>query len=377
MNHYMPVRLFTGEHCIGKSSALFSGFGSRCAIITGKHSAVKSGALSDVTQALEHLGIEYRVFDGISQNPSVASCKEAGVFAKSFSADFIIGIGGGSALDAAKAAAVFAANDGLDEDGFYRKDWTSDPLPILLVGTTAGTGSEVTKVSVLTDSKGRKHSIHDDRLFAAAAFGDPRYTMALPGSVTLSTGIDVLSHCAESYFSRKADEVSRAFSIRGIRLLFSPLSAAAAGEELNISQRTELYEASILGGLAICDTGTCFPHNVGYYLTERFGVPHGFASAMFFPAMLELVCEREAAYAARFFRELDISREQLLQLVSACLPEQELSLTEAEILSALPRWENNNSVRNTCCAVGTKEIRQILEKQFSKEEGATYGQNQE
>ena len=371
MNHYMPVRLCTGEHSVEKNAEIFSRFGGRCAVVTGKSSAVKSGALDDAAGVLNGCGVSYTVFSGISQNPSVESCIRAGRAAGEFGADFIVGIGGGSALDAAKAAAVFAANGDLDEDGFYAKNWRADPLPILLVGTTSGTGSEVTKVSVLTDSKGKKHSIHDDRLFARAAFGDPRYTMALPQAVTLSTGIDVLSHCAESWFNRKADEVSRAYAVRGIRLLYGPLLAAAEGRTLSLEQRAELYDASILGGLAICDTGTCFPHNVGYYLTEHFGVPHGFASARFLPDLLALVREKEPAYAERFFKELDIGEDALLRLVSACLPENGVRMTGEEITAALPRWENNNSVRNTCCAVSTAEIKAILETHFSQTERRT------
>lgn len=370
LTHYMPVRVFCGDDSVKANAGLFSGFGSRCLIVTGKSSAIKSGALADVTEALSSCGISWTVFDGISQNPSLASCMEAGKLAEDIQADFIIGIGGGSALDAAKAAAVFAANPSLDEAGFYGKDWAADPLPIVLVGTTSGTGSEVTKVSVLTDSKGKKHSIHDDRLFARAAFGDPRYTFALPRAVTLSTGIDVLSHCAESYFSRKADEISRAFAVRGISLLIRPLRFAAEGGALTGAQRAALYQASILGGLAICGTGTCFPHNVGYYLTERYAIAHGFASAVFLPDMLALVREKNPEAHSRFFRELSLSEEELLQLVSACLPAMEITMTQAEIEAALPHWENNNSVKNTCCDVSTGEIKAILEKHFTKQKGA-------
>lgn len=364
MKHYMPVRVFSGEGAVGKNAGLFAAFGARCALITGRSSAEKSGALADVTAALERGGVSFCRFNGIEQNPRVDACLAAGRAAHAFGAAFVVGIGGGSALDAAKAAAVFAANPDLDEDAFYRKDWGRDPLPILLVGTTAGTGSEVTKVSVLTDSRGRKHSIHDDRLFAAAAFGDPQYTEALSLPITLSTGIDVLSHCAESYFNRNADEISRAFAVRGIRLLCAPLLDAAEGRPLGRAQREALYEASLLGGLAICGTGTCFPHNVGYYLTETYRVPHGFASARFLPAMLALVEKKEPDYAARFYRELGISQANLLHLIGLCLPENGIRMTRAEILAALPRWENNNSVRNTCCEVSTAEIREILEQQF-------------
>ena len=366
MKHYMPVRVFSGSGAVEQNAGLFRGCGSRCALITGKSSAVRSGALADVSEVLNRGGIPFCAFDGIEQNPSVRSCITAGRTASAFGAEFIVGIGGGSALDAAKAAAVFAANPELDEEGFYRKEWENTPLPILLVGTTAGTGSEVTKVSVLTDSRGRKHSIHDDRLFAAAAFGDPKYTASLPQAVTLSTGIDVLSHCAESYFNRNADEISRAFAVRGIRLLLQPLREAAEGKEPDLSQRQALYDASILGGLAICGTGTCFPHNVGYYLTETRGIPHGFASACFLPALLEQVMKKMPEYGEGFFRELGVSYEEVPALIRLCLPENGITMTEEEILSVLPRWENNNSVRNTCCEVTTEDIRGILERQFMK-----------
>ena len=105
----MPVRLITGEGCIEKNGALFSGFGTRCILITGKSAAVKSGALDDVRNVLRDCSIPCCVYDGIAQNPSVSSCMEAGRIAHDFGADFVIGIGGGSAQDAAKAAAVFAA----------------------------------------------------------------------------------------------------------------------------------------------------------------------------------------------------------------------------------------------------------------------------
>ena len=366
MNFFMPARLYTGEHCFEKHEDLLRILGKRCTIVTVKHAAKESGALDDITASLASCKILSSVFDGIRQNPTVSSCIEAGTTAREHGADYLIGIGGGSALDATKAAAVFAANPGLEEDGFYRREWESPPLPIVLVGTTAGTGSEVTKVSVLTDSKGRKHSIHDDRLYAYASFGDSRYTMNLPLSVTLTTGIDVLAHCTESYFSKKADQLSRVFAVHGIQLLYEPLSAAAEGKPLSPQQREQLYEASIFGGLAINTTGTCFPHNVGYYLTENYGIPHGFASAAFLPDLLKLVVKDDRDYADSFFREIGFGEDAILSLTGKCLPKNSIAMTEAEILTALPRWENNNSVQNTRATVTIDVIREILIQKYQK-----------
>ena len=374
MNFYMPTRLFTGNDCIAQHADALAALGASCLIVTDKVGAKASGALESVTNVLDTQGIAHVLWDGVTENPPVAACIEAGKIAAESDAQFVLGIGGGSSLDAAKAIAVFAANPALDEAGFYALKWERNPLPIVLVGTTAGTGSEVTKVSVLTDSAARKHSIHDDRLYATLAFGDTRFTYTCPHSVTLSCGVDVIAHATESYFSRKADEISRAFAVRAIRLALGALDAAVTGQTLAKTQdssriwwRDNLYEASILGGLAINTTGTCFPHNVGYYLTENYHVPHGFASAIFLPDMIELVdqsCD-DPTYAATFFDEIGESKESFISLVEGCLQmEQEVHMTADQIEAALPRWENNGSVKNTYADVTLDDIRTILTRMF-------------
>ena len=360
MNYFMPARLFTGDDCIAQHVDALQALGSTCLVVTDNTAAKVSGALDDVERVLADAGIAATVWTGVTENPPVASCIEAGRLGAEKGVEFVLGIGGGSSLDAAKAVAVFAANPALDEAGFYALAWDQKPLPIVLVGTTAGTGSEVTKVSVLTDAAARKHSIHDDRLYAALAFGDSRHTHTCSRAVTLSTGVDVLAHAAESYFSRKSDEISRALSTRAIRLAMEPLAAAAAEQELSDEQRRKLYEASILGGLAINTTGTCFPHNVGYYLTENYGVPHGFACATVLPQMFAIVRDYDAAYAEAFYDEVGTDPEALDRLIANCMPASDIRMTKEQIDAALPRWENNGSVKNTRADVSVDMIGDIL-----------------
>jgi len=355
MKLYMPTRLYTGRGCVKAHAAEIAALGKNCLVVTGRSSAVKSGALADAVSVLEENGIRYSVFDGISSNPTVSSCIKA---AQSFeNADFVWGIGGGSPLDAAKAISVFCANKGLDEDMFYAKNWQNAPLPIVLSGTTAGTGSEVTSVSVLTDKALKKHSIHDDRLYARIAFGDYAYTLSQPEKVTLSTGIDILMHCVESFLSKKADELSMSCAARGIKLVCDYLSPAP--DEV---AREKLYEASILGGLAINTTGTCFPHNVGYYLTENYGVPHGIACAAFLEEIISY-CRSSAPERITLMEQMSLSStEKLLEVQKTALAGFELTLTDAEIEAALPRWENNGSVKNTLGNVTQADIRGFLSK---------------
>ncbi len=365
LSYSLPVRICSGENAVTAHKSLFR-LGTGCLIVTGKHAAKASGALDDVLSVLTESQITYHIFDGITANPLLADCMTAGRIAACAGVSFVIGIGGGSAMDAAKAIAVLAANPDLDEKSFYSGVWPCDPLPILLVGTTAGTGSEVTDVSVLTDSAGRKHSIHDPRMYAAACFGDPRYLLSMSRRTLAASGIDVLAHCTESYLSRKADALSRAYAAAGIRLLLPALSRALEETHPDAAVLEELYEASLLGGLAIGITGTVFPHNVGYYLTERFGLEHGFACAVFLPALLQNIRTNVPQLYARFTDETGCTEAALNALCAKALPPLKIQLSEAEIESALPRWKNNKSVLNTPGTVTTQQIGALLHQLFTQ-----------
>ena len=180
LNSFMPVKLITGAGCVRASAKELAKLGKSCLIVTGKRSARASGALQDVTDTLEGNGQTWALFDGIGQNPRLTDCMAAAEQAIAAGAEFILGIGGGSPLDAAKCIAVLAANPGLTQAQLYAFDWAKAPLKIVAVGTTAGTGSEVTKVSVITTPDGRKKSFHHEGIFPALSLGDPGYTMSLP-----------------------------------------------------------------------------------------------------------------------------------------------------------------------------------------------------
>lgn len=359
MNIQFCSRVDTAPGSVLRHGEELCALGEKCYIVSGRSAAEKSGALDDVKGVLEKGNVRYEVFREVPPNPSVSLCKEIGERAAAFGASFLIGIGGGSPLDAAKAASVFAANPGMEEPTFYSGCWETRPLPVALVGTTAGTGSEVTSVSVLLDSTGKKHSIHDARLFSCLSLGDPRYTVSLPRSITLSTGIDALSHCTESYFAKKANDASKALAVRGIRMILEPLHKVAGGEEITMEMRQTLYDASIVAGFAIAVTGTVFPHSIGYYLTERYGVPHGIASARYLPALLDYEKEVSADMYAQFFRETGIESEELTDLIRQCLPPATIRITPEEIDPILGRWDNG-SVHNTLGDISLKKIREVL-----------------
>ncbi|MCR5099726.1 MAG: iron-containing alcohol dehydrogenase [Butyrivibrio sp.] len=364
MNFYIPTKVFTEIDVITNHKRELISFGKRCFIVTGKHGARSSGALDDVEKILNGNGVVYDIFDEIGQNPLMSLCIKAGRQANTFGADYILGIGGGSALDAAKVVAAVASNPELEEGDVYAKSWKNAVLPIVLVGTTAGTGSEVTKVAVLTTENGIKKSMNDDSFYASLALGDPRYTASMSSATTASTAIDALAHLVESYFSNKANDISRAFSVKGCRMLIDKLQKIACGEELTLEDRAVIYDASIVAGMAIAVTGTTFAHNVGYYFTENYNIPHGFASAMFMPELLKYEADNNADYSDDFYEQVGYRRDVISQIVQNIVPKYDISFTDEKIESVLPRWENNNSVKNTKGAMNVNDIKHILKHKF-------------
>ena len=366
LNSYMPVKLFTGAGCVRAGAKELAKLGSRCLIVTGRQSAVASGALEDVTRTLEENGQSWLLFDGIGQNPRLTDCMAAAEQAIAAGAEFILGIGGGSPLDAAKCIAVLAANPGMTQAQLYAFDWAKKPLKTVAVGTTAGTGSEVTKVSVITTPDGRKKSFHHQDIFPALAFGDPTYTLSLPPLVTRSTMVDVLAHCAESFFSRQANHLSRCYAVEGLRLLlpvFRRMAETGCGA-LDYATREALYCASIYGGLAINVTGTCFPHTMGYLLTEAFGIPHGTACAVFQKAFYEYNKAVVPALAAEFLERTGCGEEEYFDLLERLTPPCPVTMTEADIAAAHSRWINNGSMAK-CQGEFTPELADaVLRRKF-------------
>ncbi len=349
MNFFAPVNIITGKDCITKNKDKILSYGSKCIIITGKSGAKNSGALDDVTSVLKKGGISYTIFDGIEQNPSYASCKAGADMAREFGAEFVIGIGGGSPLDASKAVAVLGACSNPSEEVLYSSKWDKKPLPIVAVGTTAGTGSEVTPVSVITTSAGQKKSFRSPLVFPSIAFGDATYTMSLSPEFTRSTALDSLSHCLESYFNRTANDMSRTFALRGVAILLKMLKRTSECDKMPLSfgEREELYCASLYAGLAISVTGTAFPHALGYFLSEQYNIAHGNACAVYLEDFINHNVSAAPEEADEFFNELRTNKETIIDLIKTNLPDINIKLTDEKIADLSPRFVNNSSLNKT------------------------------
>lgn len=364
IDFYNPVSILSGKDCF-KNFTNYRQFGERCMIVCGKNSARRSGALADAEKGLSEAGIAYLVFDKIEPNPLVSTAYEGGRAAREYGADFIVGIGGGSPLDAAKAIAAFAANPGLSQDQLFTAQ-RKKALPVLAVNTTAGTGSEVTPYSILTVPEiGNKRSLSGNDLYARIAFLDPAYTLSLPLSQTMSTAVDALCHAVEGYFMKKANPVSDALAEKCIPALCSGIRSALAGD-LGYTVREELLYASTLAGIVISRTGTGFVHSTGYMLTYHNGVPHGNANAYFIADFVDFMGKTAPERAKRIYALCGVENAGgLYSLVSSC-PEMKLNLKlDRETLSVYAdKAAGAKNVSNAISSITRDELYGILEKRL-------------
>ncbi len=281
-NYFMPTKVVYGSGVVRGAGADLA-LGRRALIVTGKSSARLSGALDDVLAVLPG---DHVIFDQVENNPSVETVIRGGMMAKDEGCDYVIAIGGGSPLDAAKVMAVLAVNEVHPLD-LYQVGWKQQALPIVAIPTTAGTGSEVTQYAVLTIEEAEtKKGLRGADLFPQVAYVDPKYTESLPLDVTIDTAVDALSHLVESYLAKRASVASEMVALQGIALWGTTIPSLRQGV-FDLHARDALLLSSTLGGIAIAHTGTALVHALGYSLTYYDGLPHGRANAVCMEAYLE------------------------------------------------------------------------------------------
>lgn len=328
-NYYMPTKVFWGPECLKKQGNAIRSIGKRALVVTGKRSARASGVLDDITGTLGGAGVHFAVFDDIEPNPSIATARRAGKAARSFGADMIVAAGGGSPLDAGKAAAVMAANDREDDDLFAGR-YAGPVLPVVAVPTTAGTGSEVTPYSILTDPAMKtKRNLKSDRLFPVLAFLDSRYTDSLPPEVTAHTAVDALTHAVEGFLSTRSTPVADTLALRSMELLGVELPKLRSGAP-DRDGRENLLFASLLAGYVIAQTGTTVLHAMGYHLTFFHGVEHGRANGLLLAPYLRHVRNGQPERVRSVLASLGCEDVAELESMLGVLLKRDVILTERE-----------------------------------------------
>jgi len=277
-NFLMPTDMYFGKDVVIENKEIFKTIGSKALIVTGRNSAKINGSYDDVARALDETGLEYILFDQVEENPSLETIEKASGIAKANKVDFIIGIGGGSPMDAAKAIAVFVKNPHINKDNVFTSG-KLESIPVIAVATTSGTGSEVTQYSIVTSNKEKTKKNLGQSIFPKVAFLDSKYTFDLPYDITVNTSIDAFTHLVEGYLNSNSTVMSDIYGEKGFEL-FAICFPKLINKELDKEFRDNVMLASALAGMQIAQSGTSLPHGMGYPLTYFKGLPHGLANGV-------------------------------------------------------------------------------------------------
>jgi alcohol dehydrogenase len=306
-----PTRVVFGAGTagrVGEEAELLAQSGP--AFLVTDKGIVASGIAERIIRQLPRV----EVFDGVEPNPRQSTVDRAGELARRFKPAVIIGLGGGSALDSAKAVALLAVNPGRIEDYEGRSRYKARPLPVLAVPTTCGTGSEVTWVAVITHTGRRfKMSIKGPGLFPATAVVDPDLLRTLPAALVASTGLDALTHAVEAFTVKPATSFTDLFAREAVGLSFGHLRAAFLDIGANEEAREKVVLGSLLAGLAFGHSDVGAVHCLAESVGALFDTPHGAACSVFLPLIMEFNLPASVArYAelARLIGETDESDER-------------------------------------------------------------------
>ena len=329
-------------------------YGSRALIVTGGSSTKNSGLLERTMRLLEEEGISWVLFDKVTSNPLVSTVMEGAALLNSEGCDVVLGLGGGSSMDAAKAISLMALSGGEPEDYTFGRRTVERALPMVMVPTTCGTGSEVNGISVLSNEHSKdKKAVASPHLIARASLIDPQLMTTMPREVYASVAFDALAHLMEGYLTTTSNPMSDCYTIRGMELMRDHMvrvyenSAGREGWEA-------VTWASTLGGLSIHAAGLFAPHGLEHPLSGLRNVAHGKGLAAITPAIFQATLPQRGdrfAHISRIFGgkdETDCPQavKNLLKSLDLCLTLQDLGFTNGDL-----DWLADN-----CIKVGSKNL---------------------
>lgn len=337
MQLYMPTKVYSEKECVINHAKEIASLGKKAMLVTGKNSARKCGALQDVEDVLQQEKITYVIFNEIEENPSIETVMKARDFGVCEKVDFVIGIGGGSPLDAAKAIAMMIANPSLGEEVLY-DSLELENLPIICVPTTCGTGSEVTPYAILTIHKQRTKKSISHRIYPNLALLDAKYLKSMSREGLVNTAVDALAHLLESFLNTNTNELNRIYSREGLSI-WKEFKKRLLDDSLLEEDYVTMLHASMVAGMAITHTGTSLPHGLSYPVTYELGVPHGKAVGMFLGGFVEgYQNKKEVAEVLRLldFDSAEAFRKYIKELLGEVVVSEELMKENAQSLLANP-----------------------------------------
>ncbi|NFN93809.1 iron-containing alcohol dehydrogenase [Clostridium botulinum] len=286
-NYNLPINLLFGRGKINQIGKEVAKHGKKVLIVTGKNSTKRSGLLDKTISLLKQEQIEVEVFDKVTQNPLTTTIYKGAETVKATECDVILGLGGGSIMDAAKSIAFSAKNPGDISDYIFGIKRGTEALPIILVPTTCGTGSEGNSFSVLTNPETKdKKSLRTNVIIAKSSIIDPELMVTMPKHIIASVGFDALSHNMEAYLSKAGQPLTDMKALYGIKLIAENLPKVY-NDQTDLDAWEKVSLGSTLGGMVIGVAGVTAPHGLEHPASGLRDIVHGKGLAALTPIIVE------------------------------------------------------------------------------------------
>lgn len=375
----VPSRIINGEGALDLAADAIAVMGKKALIVTDKV-MVDLGNVASLTKVLDSVKVQYEIYDGISGEPTDKMI-EAGIdIYKTKSCDFLIALGGGSPLDSMKAIAAIVANGGNISD--YMGKVIGGTLPnMIAIPTTAGTGSEATQFTIITDTKKDiKMLLKGAVLIPKLAIIDPQFTMTAPPKVTAATGLDALTHAVEAYSSRLAQSLSSSFALSAIKRIFKYLPIAFKDGK-NVEAREQMSIAALEAGIAFNNASVTIVHGMSRPIGALFHVAHGLSNAMLMKECFSFVLDGAYDKFADMARAIEIAdkstpdkeaAERMLQAIVDICKEletptlEEYGINKEEFFKVIPKMAkdamDSGSPGNTIKDVTAADLEEIYKR---------------
>ena len=387
-SYFLPVNIQFGWNKVDSVADFVAPYGKKVLIVTGRTSAKKSGLYDRVVSKLEAAHIDHVLFDQVDANPLTTTAVEGAAVAKSESCDVVIAIGGGSIMDCAKGIAFMAVNEGGINDYIFNRKTSDNALPLVVIPTTCGTGSEGNGFGVLTNPEtGDKKSLRCNAIVPKVSIVDPAVMGTMPSHVLASVGFDALCHNIEAYTSKTAQPFTDALSYYAVTLLaqylvplYKHVKAVANGkpEVLNEKQLTKAWEsvtlASTIGGMVINTAGVTLAHGMEHPASGLKDITHGVGLAVIEPVVVEYTWSANPdkfGALARIFNHGDGS--ELGEALRFIVHDLDLTtnLTELGFTKKDIPWLVENvyvvatgNIANTVAGISREDIEELYKKMF-------------
>jgi len=283
----LPTKIEYGIGVVERLAEIIKALNAESLLVVTDKGIRNSGLLERISNLLDANKLAHNIFDNVEPNPKDYNVQEGAEMAKRLNPDCLVTVGGGSPIDCAKAIAVVARQGGAARDYVGPDKIGGDVLPLIAIPTTAGTGSEVTFSSVITDSKEKyKFSIKDSKIAPKVALVDPEMTLTMPPGLTAATGMDALTHAIEGFTANAAEPIADSAALYAIELITAYLRAAVS-DGSNLEARAGMLLGSVLAGIAFSHSDVAAVHCVAEALGGKYDAAHGVCNAVVLPAVME------------------------------------------------------------------------------------------